>query len=68
MTFFSEFVDRLQVLKLIPYYNVAYIGDFRNVIPLFSKCMAVVLHSLENEGSFKERINMPRIRQKFWRC
>ena len=43
MTLFSEFEDRLQVLKVILYYNVACMRDFRNVIPFFSKCRNVFL-------------------------
>ena len=58
MTLFCEFVDGLKVLKLIFYYNVARIGDFKNVVPFFSKCRNVFLHSTEMEGSFKEYSNM----------
>ena len=43
MTLFSEFENKLQVLKVILYYNVACMGDFKNVIPFFSKYRNVFL-------------------------
>ena len=44
MTLFFAFAS-VQVLKLILYYNVACIGDFRNGIPFFFECTNAFLQS-----------------------